>query len=134
MKFLTLLTSLMALAIAAVGILGMVAPGLLLELARPLTTGTGLLGVAVVRVMFGVLLLLLAPASRVPGIIRVIGLVIVIAGILTPFFGIAAGALTWISGQDLRLMRAVAILPFVFGLFIVYAINSPRSTARDRKA
>src|SRR5215208_710646 len=134
MKFLTLLTSLMALAIAAVGILGIVAPGLLLELARPLTTGTGLLGVAVVRVMFGVLLLLLAPASRVPGIIRVIGLVIVIAGILTPFFGIAAGALTWISGQDLRLMRAVAILPFVFGLFIVYAINSPRSTARDRKA
>jgi len=134
MKFLTLLTSLMALAIAAVGILGMVAPGLLLELARPLTTGTGLLGVAVVRVIFGVLLLLLAPASRVPGIIRVIGLVIVIAGILTPFFGIAAGALTWISGQDLRLMRAVAILPFVFGLFIVYAINSPRSTARDRKA
>jgi hypothetical protein len=129
MKLLTLITSLMAVAIAALGVLGMTAPALLLEMARLLTTGTGLYGAAVLRVVFGVLLLLLAPGSRMPGIIRVIGFLIVVAGVLTPFFGVAAGVFTWISAQDPRLIRAVAILPFALGLFIVYAINSPRGGA-----
>jgi hypothetical protein len=125
MKLLTLVTSLMGLAIAAMGVLGIAAPALLLEIARPLTTGIALYGAAVIRVVFGALLLFLASASRMPGTIRVIGFLIVIAGLLSPFFGIAAGAFVWISGQDHRLIRAVAILPFAFGLFVVYAINSP---------
>lgn len=133
MKLLTLITSLMALAIAAMGVVGVAAPALLLEMARPLTAGTALYGVAVVRVVFGALLLLLASASRMPGTIRAIGIVIVVAGLLTPFFGIAAGAFTWVSGQDPRLIRAVAILPVAFGLFIVYAINSPRGGAAGNR-
>lgn len=133
MKLLTLITSLMALAIAAMGVIGIAAPALLLEMARPLTAGTALYGVAVVRVVFGALLLLLASASRLPGTLRVIGFLIIVAGLLTPFFGIAAGAFTWVSGQEQRLVRAVAILPVAFGLFIVYAINSPRGGATGRR-
>jgi hypothetical protein len=134
MKLLALVTSLMALGISTLGVLGMTAPALLLEMARLLTTGSGLYGAAVLRVVFGALLLLLASGSRMPAIIRVIGFVIVVAGLLTPFFGVAAGVFTWISAQDPRLIRAVALLPFAFGLFIVYAINSPRdSVAGSRK-
>jgi hypothetical protein len=127
MNFMKLITTLMALAIAAMGMLGMTAPAVLLEVGRWLTTGTVLYGVALGRIVFGVLLLLVAPASRMPGILRVIGAVIVIAGLLTPFFGVVAGeAFTWISGRPPLVLRAIAALPVALGLFIVFAINSRR--------
>ena len=70
---------LVGIAIACLGIIGVVAPLLLLDLGKSLITETGLYVVAALRVAFGLLLLFGARISRMPQTLRVIGIVIIIA-------------------------------------------------------
>ena len=86
--------------------------------------------------LFGVLLLLVASASRLPMTLRVFGVVIVIAGLVTPLFGVerAAAAFNQLAGQGLLTIRAFAITALVFGLFVVYAVNASRRNAGISKA
>ncbi|MEO8653833.1 MAG: hypothetical protein ABI409_06895 [Ramlibacter sp.] len=121
----------MSLAIAGLGLLGVAAPVVLLEFGRALLAPPALYGVAAVRVVFGLLVLLVAADSRMPGILRVIGLIIVVAGLLTPLFGTERSleAFTWFSEQGPLFVRIVAVLPVIAGLFLVYAINSRRQVA-----
>ena len=78
----------LGLIIAAVGLLGVAAPSVLLEFGRLLQSTNALYIVAGVRVMFGGVLLWVAPTSRTPRIFRVLGVFIIIAGVITPFFGV----------------------------------------------
>lgn len=128
MKILKIVATLMSLSIAGLGILGLVAPDVLLEFGRSLLVPPALYGVAAVRVAFGALLILVATQSRMPRTLRVIGAVIVVAGILTPLFGIEriGEVFGWISAQASFLVRAVAVLPLGIGLFFVFALNSHR--------
>ncbi len=100
----------MSLAIAGLGVLGVAAPALRLEFAGSLLAPPALYGVAAVRVVFGVLLVLVATESRTPRALRVIGVVLVVAGLLTPLFGTERLALflTWFSGQAPLLIRLCA--------------------------
>ena len=131
MKVLKLIATLMSLAIAALGVLGLVAPNVLLDFGRSLTAPPALYGVAAVRVVFGALLISVAASSRAPRALRVIGIFIVVAGLLTPFFGAEqfGGFVTWLSDR-MDFLRAIALLPLLFGLLLVYAINAnQRATA-----
>jgi len=87
------------------------------------------------RVTFGAILLWVAPVSRTPRILRVLGVSIIIAGVLTPFFGVerSRAMLEWWSAQGSFFTRAWAIVAVVFGLFIVYAVTSPRRSMSNRK-
>jgi hypothetical protein len=132
MLFLKLLAILFAAAIATIGLVGMFAPALLLEFGRSLQSATALYIVAAIRIVFGVLLLAVAPASRMPKTLRVIGIVIIIAGLLAPVFGVdrTQAMFEWISGQGLSVVQAWVSLAVVFGLFIIYAVaSSGRSAA-----
>ena len=114
------------------GILGVAAPSVLLEFGRSLQTTNALYIVAAVRVMSGAILFLVAPISRAPKILRVLGAFIVIAGVFTPLFGVerSRAMFYWWSTQGPFFTRAWAIVAVAFGLFIVYAVTSPRrSTA-----
>jgi uncharacterized membrane protein len=125
MKFLAMALGLI---VAALGVLGVAAPSVLLEFGRSLQTSNALYIVAAVRVMFGVILLWVAPASRTPKILRVLGVFVIIAGVFTPFFGVerARAIFVWWSTQGPYFTRAWAIVAVVFGLFICYAVTSPR--------
>ena len=131
MKLLKLLATVAGLAIAALGVLGIAGPATLLEFGASLLTPTALYLVAGVRVLFGVLLLLVASASRLPKTLRAFGVVIVIAGLLTPLLGAerAAAAFNQLSIQGPMVIRAVSVAALAFGLFVVYAIGSPRRNA-----
>jgi hypothetical protein len=96
-----------------------------------LLTESGLYAVAAVRVVFGLLLVIGARASRNPRTLRVIGGVIIIAGLLTPLFGVARSEsmFNWLSAQGLAFVRVIALLAFALGAFIVYAITPRRSSA-----
>jgi hypothetical protein len=83
-----LLAGAIALIIAATGVVGVISPSLVLELARSLLTPGALYVVAAVRITFGVVLVYVASASRLPRTIRILGTVIIVAGVLTPFFGV----------------------------------------------
>ncbi|HEY3048038.1 MAG TPA: hypothetical protein VGJ72_11325 [Polaromonas sp.] len=125
-----LLAMAVGLLIAAMGIVGIVAPSVPLQIAHSLLTPGGLYVVAAVRVCFGLLLLWVAPGSRTPVALRVLGALIVVAGLFTPLFGVerSRAALDWWSGQGPAFMRVSLSLAVVFGLFVVYAV-APRRRA-----
>ena len=60
-------------------------------------TPAGLYAIAVLRVAIGLLFVLAAPSSRAPRTLRVLGLIVIVAGLATPWFGVARGP----SGSEL---------------------------------
>jgi hypothetical protein len=82
MKVFKLVTTVMSLAIAGLGVVGVVAPAVLLESGRSLLAPPVLYCVAAVRVVFGARLILVATESRMPRTLQVIGIFIVVAGLL----------------------------------------------------
>ena len=119
--------SLIGLLIAAFGIAGMVAPSLLIEVGRMMSVEPAIYVVALVRIVVGAALFLAAPSSRAPIVIRILGGIIVAAGIATPFFGVERSlhVVDWLSRQGADFVRLVLILPVALGLFIAYAL-APR--------
>jgi uncharacterized membrane protein len=126
-----LLAMAMGFIIAGIGVFGVAAPSVFLELGRSLLTPTILYIAAAVRVIFGALLLWVAPVSRMPKTFRVLGVLIVIAGVLTPFIGVerSRAMLDWGSTQGPLFTRALAGVAVASGLFIVYAVATPRRAA-----
>ena len=113
--------------VAATGVLGMAAPSFLLEFGRLLQSPGALWIVAAMRIAFGAILIWAAANSRTPRTLLVIGIVIVIAGLATPFFGIgrAQSMFDWWSAQGPFVMRAWPMAAVGFGLFIAY-VTLPR--------
>ncbi|MEO5764831.1 MAG: hypothetical protein ABIR52_05935 [Casimicrobiaceae bacterium] len=131
MHIVKVLAMVLGLVIAAIGVLGVAAPSVLLELGQSLQTTNALYFVAGVRVIFGAILLSVASASRTPKILRALGVFIIIAGAITPFFGVerSRAMFEWWSAQGSLFTRAWATVAIVFGLFVVYAVTSPRRAA-----
>lgn len=126
-----LLAIVIGLLIGAVGLVGMVAPSLLLEFGRSLLTPTALYVVAALRIGIGVVLVRIAAVSRLPKVLRVLGVFFILAGLATPFFGVerARAVFDWWSSQGAWFMRVCAGVPVAFALFIVYAVIPPRRAA-----
>jgi len=82
----------LALAVGALvivlGITGAVSPDLVFGVVRGAVTPAGLWIAAAVRVLIGILFVRTAPLSRAPGFLRTLGVLIVMAGIGTPLFGV----------------------------------------------
>ena len=131
MKLPKLLATVMGALIAAIGVVGIAVPSILLEFGRSLQTPSALYVVAAIRVIFGAVLVWVAAASRMPRTLRVIGVVIIVAGLLVPWFGVerTQAMLGWFSSQGSLVMRAWASMAVIFGLFIIYVVNSPRRAA-----
>lgn len=125
MKWLTVFVGLI---IAAIGLLGLVAPPLLLDTARLAQSQIGLYVVAALRIAFGLALIGAASAARLPRTLRMLGVLFVVAGIISPFFGVERirEILDWWSAQGPTFMRVWAVFPVMLGLFIVYAVMPRR--------
>ena len=131
MKLPKLLATVMAALIAAIGVVGVAFPSVLLEFGQSLQTPSALLVAAVIRIIFGAVLVWVASASRMPRTLRVIGFLVIVAGVLTPLFGVerSQAILSWFSSQPL-FMQLGEPASF-FGLFVAYVVNSPRRTAAE---
>jgi hypothetical protein len=121
----------MGMIIAVVGGVGVVAPPVLLEFGRSLQTPDTFYIVTVIRVIFGAILLWVASGSRMPRIVGVIGILIVVAGLLSPWFGLerSQGLIDLWSSRGPVFMRTWAAAAVLFGLFIAYAVGSARRGA-----
>ena len=75
------------------------APDLRLSLEGSLMTPAGLYAIAALRIVIGLLFVLAAPTSRAPRILRALGLVVIVAGLTTPWFGVARAqaVLNWLA-------------------------------------
>lgn len=117
--------------IAAIGIAGIAMPSALLKFAQSLNTPAALYTVVAVRLMFGAVLVWVAPGSRMPRTVRIIGTVIIVAALLALGIGVerAEALLNWWSSLRPLFMRAWAGLALIFGVFIAYAVAPTRRAA-----
>jgi hypothetical protein len=131
MPALNVAVMIVGLTVAGIGLTGLVAPLVLLDFGRSLLTQNGLYAVAAVRVLLGLLLLFGSRASRMPQTLRVIGGVVILAGVLTPLFGVARSEIifSWLSTQGAAFVRVIALLAIAFGALVVYASTPRRSSA-----
>lgn len=119
-----LLGFLVALFIALIGVTGVVAPECLMMIGRHSVTPVGLCIVAALRISIGLVLACVAPVSRAPTTLRILGVIAVIAGVATLFIGAerAQAILEWWSGQGPVFLRLGAGVALVLGSFIAYAL------------
>ncbi len=120
----TLVALIIGLLLSALGALGVASPSRLLGVVRNFQTPMGLYFAAALRVVLGVALFFAAPTSRAPDLIRILGVVIIVMGVVTPFFGLERFRRlldSW-SAQGSAFIRAWAVLALAFGLSLAYAI------------
>jgi hypothetical protein len=103
------------------------APDLRLLLERSVTTPAGLDMIAALRIARGLGFLLAAPASRTPRTIRGLGLIVIIAGLTTPWFGVtrAQTVQNWFASAGPLWMRLAAGFGMALGGFVVYVFRTP---------
>lgn len=110
--------------IAGMGALGVASPERLMSILRRYETPGGLRVSAVVRVVLGVTLFLVAPTSRAPDPIRLFGVMSVAAGLMIPFLGLAriGKMVDWWSARPPLVFRAWAMIALAFGLYLIWAL------------
>jgi hypothetical protein len=121
MAFVAIVISLL---VAALGLLGIISPPRLLGVVRHIQTPAGLYTVAVIRLIFGAILFLVAPTSRAPDVVRIIGIIAFVAGLITPFFGLERfrRLLNWWSARGPAFIRVWGGFALAFGLWLAYAV------------
>ena len=114
------------------GAIGLAAPELLLKVGRSALTPGVLYAIAALRIALGLVFVLAARASRAPRTLRVLGVIVVIAGLTTPWFGVARSRalMDWWAGAGLPFMRLAFGVAMAIGAFLVYAFRSPATVRR----
>jgi hypothetical protein len=113
-----------------IGVVGIVAPDSLTMARQHLLDRPGLvLYVAVpIRIAMGLVLIVFAPRSRTPRILRVLGVIMALQGIVPQFIGIDRERM--ILDQEVMLgnaaLRAGAVVAFVSGCFIAFVVTPRR--------
>ena len=113
--------------IAAIGVLGIASPSILLELGRALQSTGGLWLLGLIRIVCGSILLWAAPNSRTPRILIALGILIILFGIATPFIGVekSRAMFEWWASQGSSLARAWPVIAIGLGGYIAYVAMSP---------
>ena len=118
------------LGIMAQGIIGLAVPDAFAGAVTFMQTPPIIYVAALIRIAFGVVLFRAAPLSRAPVFLRILGALITIGGLLTPFVGVRIGRVileSW-SADGPAVVRSWAAGAFVVGALIVYAV-APRRRA-----
>jgi uncharacterized membrane protein len=122
------------LCIATVGVAGMLVPSSLLGIAQHSVTSGAFFLIGGVRVIFGFILISAASASRSPKTLRIVGSVIVVAGLATALTGQvgmerARRVIDWWLQQDAGVIRFTGVVLVALGGFVAQACVPVRRTA-----
>ena len=117
--------------IMAQGVLGLASPAMLAGVVGTIQLPPVVYFAAVFRVLFGIVLLLAARGSRAPKSLRGVGALLLVVGLLTPFFGIrvARWVLAWWAEGGPGVIRVWAGALLLAGAFIAYASIPDRRAA-----
>lgn len=120
----SLLVALFGLLMSIIGVIGMVHPERLIGFAKSWHTPIGLYLAATVRIVLGLLLFLAAPDSRTPDMLRIVGVIILVVGLSTPFLGLErfGRLLEWWAVRGSAFRRAWAGCALALGLLLIYAV------------
>ena len=131
MKNLAFVVALLILAVGAVGIL---VPSGLVWIAQHSVTSGVFYVIAAVRVVFGAVLISVASVTRTPKTLRVLGYLVLIAGIATALTGLVAierarAIIEWWLQQGSGGVRLAGALVLALGGFVAYACAPARRAA-----
>lgn len=117
--------------VAALGAAGVAEPRLLLGIARYSVTPGGIWAAAALRVAIGVILLRAAARSRASRMLRILGWIAIVAGVLTAAARVdqVQAIVRWWLAQGPIGMRLWPGLALLFGAFIVWAAAPARRSA-----
>ena len=117
MKAIALIIALM---MVSLGLTGVLWPEGLMQLASFSFSRSGLYVAAAVRIVMGALLFFAASSTRTPKTVRVIGLIILVAGIATALIPAerALAMKDWWVARGLDTLRIAACFPLAVGIFI----------------
>ncbi len=123
-----------ALLILAVGALGVLMPSGLVWIAQHSVNSGAFYVIATVRVAFGLVLISVASVSRAPKTLRVLGYLILVAGITTALTGLVAierarAIIEWWLQQGSGVVRLTGVLALALGSFVAYACAPARRAA-----
>jgi len=113
-----------------IGVVGIVAPDSLTMARQHLLDRPGvvLYVAGAIRVAMGLVLIVFAPRSRTPRILRVLGVIMALQGIVPQFIGIDRERM--ILDQEVMLgnaaLRAGAVVALVSGCFIAFVVTPRR--------
>lgn len=110
------------------GVVGLLVPNRLFEIARFTITPTGVYVTGAIRLAIGTILFLAASRSRFPKILRVLGVLIFIGGIGTFFIGSVGAKAIADSARDYGTIvpRVFGVVAILIGGFLAYAISETR--------
>ena len=93
--------------------------------APALVTPRGLLAVAALRIVVGVILLGAARGSRDPRVVQVVGVIIIVAGLATPFFGVvrARAMMSWWFARGDGAIRGTGAAAMLIGGLLAYFVS-----------
>jgi hypothetical protein len=128
MRSLALLIALLA---VVVGFVALIKPEVLLALGDRVVTPAGLYGIGALRVLVGIVLVLVARESRTPTVLRVIGVVVVLAGLALPILGIerTRAIMDWQAMQSGALLRLAGLVIVAFAAFLAFSVGGARRRA-----
>jgi len=116
------------LVMVVMGIFGLIFPDTLVAISQRFATSNGLWAGAVLRVAVGIVLLLSATGSRAPVALKILGWVSIIAGIITPFYGVSRTQwLIHVLLGNPSLVRGWAMIAMLVGGLIIWAVRVERS-------
>ena len=123
-----------ALLILVAGAVGFLVPSGLVWIARHSVTSGAFYIIATVRVAFGLVLISVASVSRAPKTLRVLGYLVLIAGITTALTGLVAigrarAIIEWWSQQGSGVVRLTGVVVLALGGFVAYVCAPVRRAA-----
>jgi len=115
--------------LVAIGVATALAPDAVIALSRKLVSPVGIYVAAAMRCAMGLALLLIARGSRAQAVLRTMGVVLVLAGIVFPFFGVESSKsrIEW-EADHLFFLRLEGLL-FLWGGFVIYKLAKPPEAA-----
>ena len=119
-----LLAQLIGVFVIAIGLAMVLRPQMLKGLIAFWAKEKQIYAAGIIRIMFGLIILLAAPQARWFWVVTIVGLLVLTKGILTMIMkpGTIKSILKWWSEQPTLIVRALAAVAMAFGMLLIYAI------------
>jgi hypothetical protein len=107
--------------------IALAAPRAILAFERSAITPGALLVIAALRIVLGLFFVFAARVSRAPRIVRGLGVLVILAGLATPWFGVARTQtlIDWWLAGGLWTLRLAALVAMALGGLLVYDFRAP---------
>jgi hypothetical protein len=121
----SLIVSLLSILVLGFGVFGLVSPAGLSSFVSRFGSKTGLWTAIVFRLIFGVALWRVAPASRTRTVLQALGALSMASALVLPWLGLPRfqAIVSWWSRQSAVFVRAWSLLAAAIGAFLLWSVR-----------